>query len=295
MKQELGKLVNLEYAQITIVPGRNTRFELGDIEELALSIQDNGMRQPVKVQLVGGIYELIDGHRRMASVAVLQEKASSQGTASCKFKIPAIVRKEMSEEDLAAEMIIGNDGLPFLPLEEGTMLDRLFAKGETINEIAKRIGKSRSHVSDRLALVRSAPELQAAIKEGDISTSDGITIARKLDTPEKQKKFVEKVKEQGSGVVTKELKKGRLAKQQWDSAEEAFGDFQAASTHEKVDTNDVKKFSVVQSLIEENPIYDLLYQFGRITGMSEMANLTPVDLANRLQERTTGKTGDFKE
>lgn len=294
MKQELGKLVYLDYSQISIVAGRNTRFELGDIDELATSIQDNGIREPLKVQLVDKKYELINGHRRMAAVEKLQTQSSLAGIASAKFKIPAIIRKEMSEEDLAAEMIMSNDGKPFLPLEEGMMLQRLFDKGETINEIAKRIGKSRSHVSDRLALVSSAPELQNAIKDGDISTSDAITIARKLDTPEKQAAFVEKVKTDGAGVVTKELKKGRLAKPQWDSAEEAFGDFQAATSHTEVESQEIKQFSVMQTLIESNPTYDLLYQFGRITGMSEMANLTPVDLANKLHERTTGKLGDFK-
>lgn len=295
MKQELGKLVYLDVSKIAVIAGRNTRFELGDIEELAMSIQDNGIRQPVKVQLVDKQHELIDGHRRMAAVALLQSKAAEQGTASDKFKVPAIVRKEMSEEDLAAEMIIGNDGKPFLPLEEGMMLKRLFDKGETINEIAKRIGRSRGHVSDRLALVGAAPELQDAIKDGDISTSDGITIARKLDTNEKQKDFVEKVKKEGTKVVQKELKKGRLAKQQWNSAEDAFGDFQAANSHEEVDADKMKKFSAVQSLIEDNPTYDLLYQFGRIAGMAEMANLTPANLANKLQERTTGKAGNYKE
>ena len=299
MEQELGKLVYLDAAQILVIPGRNTRFEMGDIEELAQSIMDNGIRKPVEVQVVNKQYELIDGHRRMAGIELAQSLLKGKGTAT-KVKIPAIVKKAMSEEDLAAEMLISNDGKPFLPLEEAMMLKRLFDKGESIKDISKRVGRSVSHVSDRLALVGAAPEVQEAIKEGELSTSDAITIVRKIDSKAKQAEFVGKVKTHGAKIVHQELKKGRLQKHQWDAAEEAFGDFQASLggdiqfEGQELCMADLQEISNIEKLLSL-PVFDLMYQFGRLKGMAELASLTPAELANRLHEKATGRPGKFKD
>lgn len=150
----------LSIAEISPNPYQpRTQFDSQKLEELAQSIRENGIIQPVIVRpsaLVG--YELLAGERRFraSQLAGLTE-------------IPAII-KELSDKDMSYQAIIENlQRADLNPIEEATSYQRLVQKGFTQEEIAKRIGKSRPYISNSIRLLQLAPSLLQAVESGEVS------------------------------------------------------------------------------------------------------------------------------
>ncbi len=215
------QVISLTADQITVVEGRNPRLVLDNIEQLAESIEENGIRNPIKVvQTKTDQYELVDGHRRFAACQYLFD------TKELIVTIPAIVVDHYkSEADILVEMMVSNDSEPFAPFEEGSLYTRL--KNEfnlTTEQITQRVGKSNSHVSDKIALLRADPSVRQAVAENKITTSDATTIVRKSkgDT-EKQRETIVRVEKEGrAAVIDQDLKKGRMPKTTWALADATF-------------------------------------------------------------------------
>ncbi|HEM2808286.1 TPA: ParB/RepB/Spo0J family partition protein [Streptococcus suis] len=134
-------------------------FDQNKLEELAQSIKENGLIQPIivrKSSIIG--YELLAGERRW--------RASQLAGLTT---IPAIV-KELSDDDLLYQSIIENLQRSDLnPIEEASSYQKLLSKGLTHDEIAQIMGKSRPYISNLLRLLNLSKETQQAIKEGTIS------------------------------------------------------------------------------------------------------------------------------
>lgn len=292
------QVIHVHVPQIQIVTGRNPRMELEGIEELAESIEENGVRNPIKVRpnvtKNKHQYELVDGHRRLAACKYLLD------TKKIDVDIPAMVVEHYeSEVDILVEMMVSNDSLPFAPFEEATLYSRLRDEFKLTNEqIAKRVGKSISHVSDKLALLRADESVKKAVKAKVISISDANTIVRKSrgDT-EKQKEIVERVKEEGREVVVdKELKKGRMAKPLWELAENAHDQVWSAML-------ELGTTECYLALDAENPLQwledtansgiplvpSLAFGLGQMYVFASVSNLTMRELWDKLEERLVGK------
>ena len=67
-------LVRLDVGDIIIKDGRNKRFDFGELEELADSIEANGVTEPIKVQYKEGVNSLVNGHRRVAACKLVKER-----------------------------------------------------------------------------------------------------------------------------------------------------------------------------------------------------------------------------
>jgi ParB-like chromosome segregation protein Spo0J len=169
----------------------------------------------------------------------------------------------------------------------------------TTEQISKKIGKSISHVNDRLALLGAADEIKTAVQTGELKPSDAVTIVRKSHGDKvKQAEMVQRVKDEGSSVVQKELLKGRLKKEQWEAAEEAFDEFFAATMapntfirKEEVKPNNVSK---IIELVLNNPDLELAYQLGKIAGIGAVVHLNPVETLRKISERVNNSYGDFE-
>ena len=61
------EIVLVKPHEVIVVEGRNPRMTLLNIEQLAESIEENGVRNPIKIQMGDEGYELVDGHRRLAA------------------------------------------------------------------------------------------------------------------------------------------------------------------------------------------------------------------------------------
>lgn len=286
------KIVHLKPHEITVIEGRNPRITLLNIEQLAESIAANGIRNPIKVQPTDDGYELVDGHRRLAACQYLID------TAETEVDIPAIVVEHYNDEaDVLVEMMVSNDGEPFAPFEEAMLYARLRDDFEMSNDqIAARVGKSISHVSDKLALLRADETIKRAVQEKIITTSDANTIIRKSkgDT-EKQKKLVERIETEGrEAVIEKDLKKGRMAKPLWSMAENAYD--MAWSAFMEIGVEHVPTIIDAESVIdalgtlktESDAKTILCCGIGQLMVFSNVSGLSLRELWDKLETRLNG-------
>lgn len=160
---------------------RNPRrqFDEGDLQDLASSIRQHGIVQPVVVRTVNGQFEIIAGERRWraAQLAGLHE-------------IPVIVRDVDDRTALEIAIVENVQRADLNPLEEALGYDQLIAEyGYTQNDLGGIIGKSRSHVANSLRLLKlpepvrdmlSMGELSAGHARALITTSDPVALARTI-------------------------------------------------------------------------------------------------------------------
>ena len=135
-------------------------FDEEALDELAASITEVGLLQPVVVRKLGeGKFELVMGERRW--------RASQQ--AGLDF-IPAIVRETPDTAMLRDALLENLHRQQLDPLEEAAAYQQLLDDfGATHEQLAQRIGRSRPHISNTLRLLNLPPMVQAKLAAGVIS------------------------------------------------------------------------------------------------------------------------------
>ncbi|MEV4094000.1 ParB/RepB/Spo0J family partition protein [Streptosporangium saharense] len=135
-------------------------FDDDALGELAASIKEVGLLQPVVVRPVGeGRYELIMGERRL--------RASKLAELS---KIPAIVRSTEEDKLLLDALIENLQREQLNPLEEAAAYRQLLDDfGATHEQLASRVGRSRSHVTNTLRLLNLPAKVQLRVSAGTVS------------------------------------------------------------------------------------------------------------------------------
>ncbi|WMS44287.1 ParB/RepB/Spo0J family partition protein [Acuticoccus sp. MNP-M23] len=134
-------------------------FEDEPLEELAQSIARHGMMQPIVVRVVDGHYEIIAGERRWRA-------AQRAGL----HQVPVLVRNVTAGEALELALIenIQREGLN--SIEEANGYQRLMAEfSHRQEDLAKLIGKSRSHVANTLRLLNLPPSIRASVADGSLT------------------------------------------------------------------------------------------------------------------------------
>ena len=175
-------------------------FDEEKLNELALSIKEHGVFQPiiVKKSTVRG-YEIIAGERRV--------KASRMAGLT---KIPAIVR-DFTDSDMMEIALLENLQRENLnSIEEASAYKKLI---DTLNitqdELAKRLGKSRSHITNMLGLLTLPEEVKNLISENKLSQSHARVLS-KIDDKEKIDEFVDLILNKGLNVrQIEELSQGK--------------------------------------------------------------------------------------
>ena len=136
-----------------------TRMDAESLAELALSIKEQGVMQPILVRPVdGGRFEIVAGERRWraAQQAGLRE-------------IPALVKNVPDQSALAVALIENIQREDLNPLEEAKGLQRLIDEfGLTHDAVAKAVGRSRSAVSNLLRLNSLAQPVQEYVLSGSL-------------------------------------------------------------------------------------------------------------------------------
>ena len=144
-----------------IAPNRQqprTQFDPAAIEELASSIRRHGVLQPVVVSRSGEGYELVAGHRR-----VLASRAAGRTT------IPAVVREDVSDR-LELALVENLQRSDLNAIETARAYKLLMETYDlTQEQLAERVGKSRSHVANMLRALAAPQVLQDAVLDGKIS------------------------------------------------------------------------------------------------------------------------------
>lgn len=160
--QLLKSLIKVPIDRVHFNPANVREGNHGDVAELAESIREIGILQPLVViphPEVRGEFLLVAGHRRL-------EAAHLAGLT----QVQCVVRADMDKADVVAAMLAENlHRLELRPVEEARAIDRLMRRyGWTQAKVAQAIGKSQTHISHRLALLELRPSEQAEVETGRV-------------------------------------------------------------------------------------------------------------------------------
>lgn len=164
-------------------------FNQQNIEELAQSIKEKGVIQPLLVRRKGDNYELIAGERRLRA-------ANSLGLK----EIPIIVRDVSDQDSLELALIenIQREGLN--PIEEAHAYQHLMEKFQVTQEkISSVLGKARVTITNTLRLLKLPHEIQQEMKNGRISFAHGRTLLE-IDDVNHQRKLAQDIISKGLSV-----------------------------------------------------------------------------------------------
>lgn len=135
-------------------------FDAESIEELADSIKARGLLQPILVRPKGGdAFEIVAGERRWRAA----QKARLHN-------VPVVIRELTDEETAEIALIENVQRVDLSPIEEAEAYHRLVdVFGRKQDEIAKAVGKSRSHVANIMRLTNLPEKARTALSSGEIS------------------------------------------------------------------------------------------------------------------------------
>jgi ParB family chromosome partitioning protein len=165
-------------------------FDEEALEELAASITEVGLLQPVVVRKLGdGKFELVMGERRW--------RASQR--AGLEF-IPAIVR-ETPDTDMLRDALLENLHRQQLdPLEEAAAYQQLLDDfGATHEQLAQKVGRSRPHISNTLRLLNLPPGVQKRVAAGVLSAGHARALLSLAD-PQAQERLAQRIVDEGLSV-----------------------------------------------------------------------------------------------
>ena len=163
-----------------IIPNRfqpREIFEERPLKELAISIKEHGVIQPIIVRKVNDKYEIIAGERRY--------KASALAGLT---KIPAIIRNLDDKESSKVALLENLQRRNLNPIEEARTYQKILEIDEmTQEELAKTMGKSQSAVANKIRLLSLPEEIQKALLDEKISERHARTLLNVKDPKEQQK------------------------------------------------------------------------------------------------------------
>lgn len=170
-------------------------FDEVKLDELAQSIKEHGILQPLIVSRVGENYELIAGERRF-------QAAKRIGLEM----VPIVVRNVTEQEKLELAIIENIQRHNLNPIEEAKAYLRLLDEFNMQQEaVAKKMGKSRSSVANTLRLLHLPIEIQRAVAEGVISEGHAKALLA-IENPEKQRAVFDLIIKEELTVRETELK-----------------------------------------------------------------------------------------
>jgi ParB family chromosome partitioning protein len=134
-------------------------FDEEELAQLAESIRQHGLIQPITVRQVGERYQIISGERRWRA-------AQAAGLKT----IPAYVRAADNTQLLTFALVENVQRQDLNPIELALAYKRLIEEcGLTQEEVAQAVGRSRATIANTLRLLRLPPEIQKALKTGTIT------------------------------------------------------------------------------------------------------------------------------
>ncbi len=176
------------------------RFSEEKITELANSIKEQGILQPVIVKKSGDGYEMICGERR------------TKAAQHCGLdKIPAII-KDVAEDKLLEWALVENIQREDLnAIEEAQAYVRLIEERDlSHDEIAKKVGKDRSTIANTIRLLRLPQEILEGLIDGRLQAGHARALLS-LPSPEHQRQLAKRIMEERLSVRQVEEMAGRIA------------------------------------------------------------------------------------
>jgi ParB family chromosome partitioning protein len=188
----IGRLIPID--QIDPNPDQ-PRQVMGDLSELIASISEKGILEPLLVRQRGERFQIIAGERRyQAAVQVgLRE-------------LPVVIRDVDENETLELALIENLQRKDLTAFEEAEALQGLADRcGYTHEDLARRLGKSRTSVTESLALAAMPEDIRHLCRLADISSKSVLLQVVRQETPEKMTALLEKIASQG-GTTRQQLR-----------------------------------------------------------------------------------------
>lgn len=182
----VGRLIPIDRLEPN--PGQ-PRVEIGDLTELVASIKSVGVLEPILVRPaeIGGRFMIISGERRYrASLAAgLKEMPCIEMDVDDRTVAEIALIENLQRKDLTA-------------FEEAEGLEALAGRfGYTHEEIARRIGKSRSSITEALSIATLPADVKEQCRRADISSKSMLLQIVRLKEPDLMREFIDRVRRQG--------------------------------------------------------------------------------------------------
>jgi ParB family chromosome partitioning protein len=178
------------------------RQVMGDLSELMASIAEKGIIEPLVVRQRGARYQIVAGERRyQAAVRVgLRE-------------IPVVIREVDDTEIVEIALVENLQRKDLGPFEEAEALAGLAQRcGYTHEDLAKRLGKSRTAITESLALAEMPADVRNLCRLADISSKSLLLQVVRQKTPQKMVALVEQLTREGNGGATRARARAVVAK-----------------------------------------------------------------------------------
>ncbi len=200
---ESGRILYLPTEQLRPNPSQPRKiFDSDGLQELAASIQNYGILQPLTVRRRNGEYELVAGERRLraAKLAGLTE-------------VPCILLTVDEQQSSMVALVENLQRRDLDYIEEAEGLARLMRQyGLNQEQAAAKVGKSQSAVANKLRLLRHSPAVLAALRENGLSERHARALLRLPTEQERMAALAVIVKQQMNVAKTEEYIEALLAK-----------------------------------------------------------------------------------
>jgi ParB family chromosome partitioning protein len=156
-------------------------FDEQPLADLAASIKEKGVLSPILVRPIGpDRYEIVAGERRWraAQIAKLHD-------------VPVVVRELADDQALEIAIIENVQRADLNAIEEGAAYDELVTKfGRTQEDVAREVGKSRSHVANTIRLLRLPDQVKAWVREGKLTAGHARTLLGAADPEARARELI---------------------------------------------------------------------------------------------------------
>lgn len=157
-------------------------FNEESLQELAQSIKEHGVIQPIIVKKSIKGYEIVAGERRYRASRIAGKET-----------IPCIIREFTDDQMMEIAVLENLQREDLNAIEEALGFEMLMKNlNLTQEQLAKRVGKSRSYITNMLGLLTLPTEVKNLVKEGKISTSHARTLS-KIENPDQIKELANKI------------------------------------------------------------------------------------------------------
>ncbi|KQR93639.1 chromosome partitioning protein ParB [Chryseobacterium sp. Leaf180] len=179
----VGNIVEVSIEDIYPNPTQpRTYFDEKALNELSQSIKNLGIIQPITLRKEGEKFEIISGERRFRASKIAGLKS-----------IPAYIRLVNDQELLEMALVENIQREDLDAIEIALTYQRLLDEiGMTQENLSQRLGKDRSTITNSIRLLRLSPDIQNAIRSGEISAGHGRAIIS-LENPELQQILFDKI------------------------------------------------------------------------------------------------------
>ena len=169
----VGNIIEVALETIQVNPYQpRTYFDEDSLNELATSIRELGVIQPITVRKLGDTYQLVSGERRFRASKLIGNKT-----------IPAYIRTANDQEMLEMALVENIQRKNLDPIEIALSYQRLIDEIQLTQEsLSARVGKKRSTVANYLRLLKLDPILQTGMRDGFISMGHGRALINVSDS-----------------------------------------------------------------------------------------------------------------